>query len=118
MPIPPDFDRFIEPMSDEEVEAAGPSALTMFDEMEDETPEVEELPDGSAIVRMEDDSKGPEGEPDFYENLADVLTSYDLSKLAHKYVELIEKDKEERDPPTYEQCQNKQITIGQEPIIC
>ena len=23
MPIPPDFDRFIEPMSDEEVEAAG-----------------------------------------------------------------------------------------------
>ena len=66
MPIPPDFDRFIEPMSDEEVEAAGPSALTMFDEMEDETPEVEELPDGSAIVRMEDDSKGPDGEPDFY----------------------------------------------------
>ena len=97
MPIPPDFDRFIEPMSDEEVEAAGPSALTMFDEMEDETPEVEELPDGSAIVRMEDDSKGPEGEPDFYENLADVLTSYDLNKLAHKYVELIEKDKEARE---------------------
>lgn len=97
MPIPPDFDRFIEPMSDEEVEAAGPSALTMFDEMEDETPEVEELPDGSAIVRMEDDSKGPEGEPDFYENLADVLDSYDLSKLAHKYVDLIEKDKEARE---------------------
>ena len=97
MPIPPDFDRFIEPMSDEEVEAAGPSALTMFDEMEDETPEVEELPDGSAIVRMEDESKGPEGEPDFYENLADVLDSYDLSKLAHKYVELIEKDKEARE---------------------
>lgn len=97
MPIPPDFDRFIEPMSDEEVEAAGPSALTMFDEMEDETPEVEELPDGSAIVRMEDDSKGPDGEPDFYENLADVLDTYDLSKLAHKYVELIEKDKEARE---------------------
>ena len=97
MPIPPDFDRFIEPMSDDEAEAAGPSALTMFDEMEDETPEVEELPDGSAIVRMEDDSKGPDGEPDFYENLADVLDSYDLSKLAHKYVELIEKDKEARE---------------------
>lgn len=97
MPIPPDFDRFIEPMTDEEVEAAGPSALTMFDEMEDETPEVEELPDGSAIVRMDDGSKGPEGEPDFYENLANVLSSYDLSKLAHKYVELIEKDKEARE---------------------
>lgn len=97
MPIPPDFDRFIEPMTDEEVEAAGPSALTLFDEMEDETPEVEELPDGSAIVRMDDGSKGPEGEPDFYENLANVLSSYDLSKLAHKYVELIEKDKEARE---------------------
>ena len=97
MPIPPDFDRFIEPMTDEEVEAAGPSALTMFDEMEDETPEVEELPDGSAIVRMDDGSLGPEGEPDFYENLANVLSSYDLSKLAHKYVELIEKDKEARE---------------------
>jgi len=97
MPIPPDFDRFIEPMTDEEVEAAGPSALTMFDEMEDETPEVEELPDGSAIVRMDDGSKGPDGEPDFYENLANVLSSYDLSKLAHKYVELIEKDKEARE---------------------
>ena len=97
MPIPPDFDRFIEPMTDEEVEAAGPSALTMFDEMEDETPEVEELPDGSAIVRMDDGSKGPDGEPDFYENLANVLSSYDLNKLAHKYVELIEKDKEARE---------------------
>jgi enamine deaminase RidA (YjgF/YER057c/UK114 family) len=97
MPIPPSFDRFIEPMTDDEVEAAGPSALTLFDELEDETPEVEELPDGSAIVRMEDDSKGPEGEPDFYENLADVLSSYDLSKLAHKYIELIEKDKEARE---------------------
>jgi len=31
---------------------------------------------------------------------------------------VIEKDKEERDLPTYEQCQNKQITVGQEPIIC
>jgi len=97
MPIPPDFDRFIEPMTDEEVEAAGPSALTMFDEMEDETPEVEELPDGSAIVRMDDGSKVPDGEPDFYENLANVLSSYDLNKLAHKYVELIEKDKEARE---------------------
>ena len=97
MPIPPDFDRFIEPMTDEEVEAAGPSALTLFDEMEDETPEVEELPDGSAIVRMDDGSLGPEGEPNFYENLANVLSSYDLSKLAHKYVELIEKDKEARE---------------------
>lgn len=97
MPIPPDFDRFIEPMTDEEVEAAGPSALTMFDEMEDETPEVEELPDGSAIVRMDDGSLGPEGEPDFYENLAETLSAYDLNKLAHKYVELIEKDKEARE---------------------
>jgi len=85
MPIPPNFDRFIEPMTDEEAEAAGPSALTIFDEMEDETPDVEELPDGSAIVRMDDGSKGPEGEPDFYENLAEVLSSYDLSKLSDEH---------------------------------
>jgi hypothetical protein len=32
--------------------------------------------------------------------------------------QIIEKDKEEKDLPTYEQCQNKQITVGQEPIIC
>jgi len=32
--------------------------------------------------------------------------------------QIIEKDKEERELPTYEQCQNKQITVGQGPIIC
>jgi len=32
--------------------------------------------------------------------------------------QIIERDKEEKDLPTYEQCQNKQITVGQGPIIC
>jgi len=32
--------------------------------------------------------------------------------------QIIEKDKEEKDLPTYEECQNKQITVGQGPIIC
>ena len=32
--------------------------------------------------------------------------------------QIIERDKEEKDLPTYEQCQSKQTTIGQGPIIC
>ncbi len=32
--------------------------------------------------------------------------------------QIIEKDKEEKDLPTYEECQNKRITVGQGPIIC
>jgi len=32
--------------------------------------------------------------------------------------QIIEQDNRERDLPTYEQCQSKQITVGQGPIIC
>jgi hypothetical protein len=58
--------------------------------------EIEELPDGSAIVRM--DSKGPMEDEDFYANLADndIISSYDLDKMALRYIELVEKDKEAR----------------------
>ena len=43
--------------------------------------EVEEQPDGSAIVRMEE-FKGPKEDQDFYANLADDLHSWDLDKIA------------------------------------
>jgi hypothetical protein len=61
-----------------------------------EDAEIEELPDGSAIVRM--DSKGPMEDQDFYANLADgdMISGYDLDKLALRYIELVEKDKEAR----------------------
>ena len=64
-------------------------------DLEDEFAEIEEQPDGSAIVRM-DDFRGPNEDQDFYANLAEEMPSFELSTLAMKYLELIEKDKEAR----------------------
>ena len=79
-------------------EPAGPedTAGMVFDlDMEDPYSEVEEQPDGSAIVRM-DEFKGPGDDQDFYANLADELSTFRLDKLATQYLDLIEKDKEAR----------------------
>ena len=65
-----------------------------IDLLEDDL-DVEEQPDGSAIVHME--YKGPEEDADFYENLAETIDSWDLSKLALKYTDFIERDKEARE---------------------
>lgn len=68
----------------------------VFDlDLDDPYAEVEEQPDGSAIVRM-DEFKGPTEDRDFYSNLADELDSWKLDKLAMHYLDLIEKDKEAR----------------------
>lgn len=68
----------------------------VFDlDLEDPYAEVEEQPDGSAIVRM-DEFKGPVEDRDFYANLADELDPWKLDKLALHYLDLIEKDKEAR----------------------
>ena len=67
----------------------------MLFDLEDEFAEVEEQPDGSAIVRM-DDFKGPNEDQDFYANLAEELPEWELSKMALRYLELIEKDREAR----------------------
>jgi hypothetical protein len=66
----------------------------LFD-LDDEFAEVEEQPDGSAIVRM-DEFKGPMEDDDFYSNLAEKIDGYKLGKIALKYLELIEKDREAR----------------------
>ena len=93
MPIPQDYNRFIEPIVNDEIEE-DESILELLNEDND----VEELEDGSAIVKLHDDNlKGPDESPDFYENLADSLNSWDLNKLATKYLEFIEKDKEARE---------------------
>jgi hypothetical protein len=97
MPIPQDYGRFIAPAAqgDNEFtdsEFANTAEVDLFDQ-----PEVEEQEDGSAIVRLEDDLLGPDDSPDFYENLADVIDSYDLSGIALKYLELVEKDKSARE---------------------
>lgn len=91
MPIPQEFNRFIGPIVDNEDEGEDKSVFEMFDE---EEPEVEELPDGSAVFRTKD--FGPEEEPDFYANMADEISQVDLAPIAQKYLDLIEKDREAR----------------------
>jgi chaperonin GroES len=64
-------------------------------DLDDEFAEVEEQPDGSAIVRM-DEFKGPKEDQDFYANLAEEVEDWNLDKIALKYIDLIEKDQEAR----------------------
>jgi hypothetical protein len=90
-PIDPEFGRFIEGEPQDQDDEQG-----VIVDMPMDDAEIEELPDGSAIVRM--DSKGPMEDQDFYANLADgdMISGYDLDKLALRYIELVEKDKEAR----------------------
>jgi len=88
MPIDPEFGRFIAGIT--ETEDGGALVDIEEDEME-----VEELEDGSAIVR-EAEFKGPEEDEEFYENLAESMNDLDLQVLASKYLDLFEKDKEDR----------------------
>ena len=91
MPIPQDYNRYI--AGTEDTTDENDSIYEILDHATD----VEELPDGSAIIRL-DDLKTPSESPDFYENLADSsINSYDLDKIALKYLDLIEKDKEARE---------------------
>jgi len=96
MPIPQDYDRHIDPITDEDEQnlEGDESIFELFDGEEDT--EIEELPDGSAIVRL-DDLKGPEDNPDFYENLAEKFDASKLGSVALKYLDLIEKDKDARE---------------------
>ncbi len=90
-PIDPEFGRFIggEPQDQDDEQG-------VVVDMPVDDAEIEELPDGSAIVRM--DSKGPMEDEDFYANLSDsdAISAYDLDKMALRYIELVEKDKEAR----------------------
>lgn len=91
MPIDPEFDRFIGPQSMSDAPEEGIEVDLDLDESE-----VEELPDGSAIVRM--NTKGPMEDEDFYRNLADsdTVDFMDVDGLALRYIQLIEKDREAR----------------------
>jgi chaperonin GroES len=67
-----------------------PSALTIIDES------VQELPDGSAVVMLEETRTEFDG--DFYSNLADgVIDRHDLGRLATRYLDLADKDKTARE---------------------
>ena len=91
-PIDPEFNRFVEGMP---ADAGGETPGIEVDIDIDES-EIEELPDGSAVVRL--DTNGPMDNEDFYQNLADsdAVDVLDLSTIALKYLQLIEKDKEAR----------------------
>ena len=93
-PIEPEYNRFVPSIGD-------PTAQTEEGEVEVEMPnlaeaDIEELPDGSAIVKMP--NNGPMENEDFYQNLSDSddFDPFDLQKLALKYQDLIRKDKESR----------------------
>ena len=91
-PQDPNAGRFIDGLRDQQVEADE----GMEFEMPEEDSEVEELPDGSAIVRM-DAHKGPMEDEDFYANLAEEIDPYDLNKIAMRYMDLVENDKKSRE---------------------
>ena len=57
--------------------------------------EVIELDDGSVIVNFQE-KIGPRKDPEFYENLAEILDEGFLDTLANDYLDLIDEDKESR----------------------
>jgi len=85
-PIEQDYNRFVAGQQQEEVPVEDDINLE----------EIEELPDGSAVVHL--DVRGPEEAPDFYENLADSddFDRHQIVGMALRYIELVEKDKEAR----------------------
>lgn len=91
MPIPADYGRHVAPLTD------GQEEPSVFEMLDDNDPLVEEQPDGSAIVNM-DELKGPDDSPSFYENLADgAIDTHELDDIAIKYIDLVDKDKQARE---------------------
>ena len=88
MPIPQDFDRNIDGIT---MNADGGAEV----QLGETPPDVEEMDDGSAVVTMKD-YKGPDEDPDFYENMAESYDLRELSSLASRYLDLIDKDKDAR----------------------
>jgi hypothetical protein len=89
MPIEQDYGRNIDG-----VQATDKDVVVDMPELDDS--EIQETPDGGAIVTMPDDFRGPSDDTDFYENLADTVNLIDLSKLSTRYLDLLDKDKEAR----------------------
>jgi len=64
-----------------------------FNLLEEEA-DIEELPDGSAIVKLE--NAGPNDDEEFYSNLAEDVSENELHSLAISYLSYVDKDKESR----------------------
>lgn len=103
-PIEPDYGREIPGMTADELDQDMPEGMVENEDGSVEVPldlddsMIEELPDGSAVVTMEDNLRGPDEDEDFYQNLADSddIDPYDLNGIALRYLELIDKDKDAR----------------------
>jgi hypothetical protein len=98
MPIDPEFGRNIQGMPDPQgqpTEGAPEEGLEIDLMQYDEDSNVEELPDGSAVVTL--DTEGPEEDEDFYSNLAESVNMYDLGKVVTRYLDLVDKDKDARE---------------------
>jgi len=93
-PIDPEFNRFVEGIPDPTMEEQGAETEVELPELTEA--DIEELPDGSAVVKMP--TKGPMENEDFYQNLAEDedIDLFDLKSIALKYQTLIRNDKESR----------------------
>jgi hypothetical protein len=95
MPIEQEFGRNIPGMpGDDQMTENEDGSVEVPVELDDS--DIEELPDGSAVVSMED-FKGPEEDEDFYGNMAEDYDSWELDKIALRYIDLIDKDKSSRE---------------------
>ena len=60
----------------------------------DEDPDVIDMPDGGAIVRVDDSPSI--GDSEFYDNLAETMPESELAAIGSELSDLVEKDKESR----------------------
>ena len=65
-------------------------------ELPEEVSDVEDTEDGGAIVRFGEEEEEPEGESEFYMNLAETLPESVMDDVAQEFLGLIAKDKEAR----------------------
>ena len=65
-------------------------------EVNGDSDDVEDLEDGGAIVRLSDEDEEPEGQGEFYANLAEDMSEPELMRLSSSFLDLIAKDKEAR----------------------
>ena len=91
-PIEPEYGRFVSGTADEPVETQDEEEEY---ELPDDSSELEEMPDGSVVVKM--DTEGPMEDGEFYENLAERISPLDLNSIALRYIDLIDKDKQARE---------------------
>ena len=78
-------------MNDEDEKPEGEYVSVLSDD-----DEVEDLEDGGAIVRLSDEDEEPEGQSEFYANLAEGMQEPELMRLSSSFLDLIAKDKEAR----------------------